>query len=579
MNLKRLLKLANSFFLSSQEVNGSQLKKTAFFEAPPVLLEKLYKMYEDMYNAHVEYIVSYYKNIVSYYKNFYIRRKSSKRKDFIEELRAAHEYHPSKFWYDEDGNSITEQQSRELYKDKRYDYMGLEYPIESFGNLPPNYLSELKDWYRHLRKNGSLEIDHGILFIKEKMKPIIDEYVSAEEGSSKRLSIQKKYFDTRYTLPTIANKPSYLPDYSFEFYIKDGPKIDLENATDLDKPGFKVTFKIYLGMSKLLYMTEDERQSYKDIISTISYYKLNSVNNSLNPLSDNKIDYLKNIKDLFQSLRYELPDEHPLPQRKDISSLLIPENKLNSSNIYSSTSDDLKIIGYQFLFKDNKTMSAEYTLQKKDLSGWRWSHLVPKYLYSRLPKISLFLTVGPTFKDAVHKTVHYGSLTQKTNELPIKIGIPCFTEEHIRNNDLLKKKTKEDLTNIKDILNHELGHYFQFLGGEPNKFIGLPPKVKGKKKHNVRGVDSSGSRTQPHQFRAIEFYPRLGDSLIRFRRKISSVPEEKKSQFIKDFIGANGINQDTDINFKSIISGMKSPYELKVYQNMVKAFLSEIERS
>jgi hypothetical protein len=100
------------------------------------------------------------------------------------------------------------------------------------------------------------------------------------------------------------------------------------------------------------------------------------------------------------------------------------------------------------------------------------------------------------------------------------------------------------------------------------------------------GFDENQKRTQEHALRGVEVYPRLGDSLFKFKDRIESVPKEQHSKFIRDFIGLSG--KATDYNFNEVLQLIKNPpanssekekkYNIDIYKAMVKQFLLEIEK-
>ena len=109
MRFKYLLKYADVYY---------NLTKSAFTAAPPVLWDKIYKIYESAYNEYLKKAQEEFKE----FKELIKSKKLNKRKKFLSSLRQEYEKHPSRIWYDEKGKEITEAESKERYGDKRYNY-------------------------------------------------------------------------------------------------------------------------------------------------------------------------------------------------------------------------------------------------------------------------------------------------------------------------------------------------------------------------------------------------------------------------------------------------------------------------
>ena len=178
------------------------------------------------------------------------------------------------------------------------------------------------------------------------------------------------------------------------------------------------------------------------------------------------------------------------------------------------------------------------------------------------------------YKDKVFNTSHNGYA--RSEEIFINIDSKDYIEAIAGN----KNTTNIDglinifLKEIEDTLHHELSHVMQRKIKNNKEFLpGLPPKVKNT--HDASGFDKNQERTQDHELRSIEVYPRLGDSIRDFNLATKNMKESDKNKFLLDFIGANGIKHSTDGNFADVLKN-KNPRSKDIYKIMVKSFLKMV---
>lgn len=365
--------------------------------------------------------------------------------------------------------------------------------------------------------------------------------------------------------------------------------------------------------------------------------------------------FYKNINDSFISYSSQPSD---YSNNKKVIDLFIQydnleanNNKFNEiiSNIDSISSSFKKMIwnaGYQKINQD------PIQVTEQDLDGWQWKDKfieIIKIKQARLQEMqnainNLKLPVSKSkFKqDIVDKGIGFyllvnvipdlkirGSFSQDGKELSINIldlksPLKNDTLKHILT--LLRKIDENyiniNLMKIRKTLSHELSHLMQTFaekeimantGTTKDSIVfGLGPKIKSE--YSLRGYspnireisglsqaeqNKQNAMRQQHNLRAIEFYPRLLNSVENFKEKIKLISPSNHAGFIRDFIGVNGIVPNTDFNFKQIIELINKSkeklstlpastiaaldpkilqFEERVYQNMVKAFLQEISK-
>lgn len=520
----------NADHILSKATYFENLVKRAFTEAPPVLLEKLYNVYETMYLEYVEKLKEKYSEAAKK-----LPTRAKKKKKLFTDLEMEHENLEHRL-------SLKEDDAKE--------------------RLPKHFLSNLRNWMNYIKVTSYGE-DPESQFA----------YNYLEKELTKKFNHALKYgisYQENFWIPTqFKNPPYFLPRYLVSFgLLNTGNETDFSKEENCNKNIFKFNLKIMRPISAY----SANMTVYESISNYLySYNEIINIIEELRSYADFPIDYKRDTEEFLQYLRTNqtLTEEDYRILSKDL-----PELK-GGHSIYRQRGAE----GYQAAFPSktpkSKILYDHYQLQKGDLKGWRWQNLIPPYLYSRLPSIKLILTIGPSHIDEVFKTEHFGSYSSFREIL--SIGIPKFTLEDLdlSDPDILNNKIKSDLSHIKSTLNHELGHYFQQFSSDVT--FGLPPKIKEKSEYDISGLDPSGKRKQEHQFRAIEIYPRLGDSIMRFKEKIKWIPPDMQSKFIRNFIGLNELSR-ADSNFREVLETMKTPYEKRIYQNMVKQFLSEIAK-
>jgi len=255
----------------------------------------------------------------------------------------------------------------------------------------------------------------------------------------------------------------------------------------------------------------------------------------------------------------------------------------------------------------------EVVITAKDLENWRWGQLFIDKLtdksFKLIFKIDPGLKIGdPDSSPAANFDFIKKRLTINSEDLELKIDItpPSLNQtEEEKNKELYVRVLSNydfiatSLHNFKMRLQHELAHAFQHyekyqLDTKTPITYGLPPKFKSK--YDPRGF-STGLPRQLHPFRPIEVYPRLINSIEEFKKIIPTIPKEEHSKFIREFMGIDGITPNTNINFKDFLEKLETlneelsyipeeelesidpkifQFENKIYQTMVKKFLSEI---
>lgn len=399
-----------------------------------------------------------------------------------------------------------------------------------------------REWF----KNAPDEDDFSKYFLKNKLLPQFLYFIEQKESNK---------FTFNQVLPTKYQPPKELDIgggmflFNFNiFKLND----DFDVNSDLDKNNEK-NFLINLEI-KISGFPESNYETVKVINKNISFNEI--ILKIKDPPDILHLKYTLDFLDKITTLN--ITEYHP-------------ELDLNVNEglgkIYKSNNDS--ILNYY-------TADMPYIVKKEDLYGWQWFNIIPKKYYSNI-FIDLNFTVGPSVIDEQFKSKHYGFQHYESGGHTISIGIEKFKYEDFKNQEILSKKIQNDLKKIKKTINHELIHVFQSFQDGKYKF-GFPPKIKEKSEHDLMGKNQSGKRTQEHQFRLIEVYPRIGDSILRFKDEIIKIPKETQSQFIRDFIGMNGIKENTDYNFEKVLKTIKTPYDERVYQNMVKQFLAEIAR-
>ncbi len=213
-------------------------------------------------------------------------------------------------------------------------------------------------------------------------------------------------------------------------------------------------------------------------------------------------------------------------------------------------------------------MTEQINVKKKDFDGWENSNLIPDNFDNDL---SCTLNLG------MPSSSGWANYSSQLNR--ITIGFAPFTYEQLNDKSKFDNKKEKYFIFVDNSIDHELGHYCQYITSKKSLPYGLPKKNKKKKqKFDFRGADPSGFRGQPHEFRLIETHPRLIDSISRFKKKISQIPEENRESFFKDFVGMNGVVADTDFNFKSMLNNINSEDDLEIYQISVKKLLRALKR-
>lgn len=266
-----------------------------------------------------------------------------------------------------------------------------------------------------------------------------------------------------------------------------------------------------------------------------------------------------------------------------------------------------------------KVMDELVVVTPDDLVDWRWGHLLAdklnnsgfKLIFKINPEFEMGAGVGSS-KPQTRGNFNYQEkkLTIFTQDLEMIIETmpPRGETEEEKNKNLYVKALSSEnfiqsnLDLLKTAFQHELAHAMQLYelhsGKDQPTIYGLPPKLKSK--YNVRGYPKDKRMPrQIHAFRPIEIYPRLIKSIEDYRKIIPSIPEEERDSFVREFIGADGITENTNINFKDVLEQLDiinselenlseeeleglDPkilnFEERVYQVMAKKFLSEIQK-
>lgn len=267
------------------------------------------------------------------------------------------------------------------------------------------------------------------------------------------------------------------------------------------------------------------------------------------------------------------------------------QDELSNSDKLQSVVNDFNKLAETFN-KWVKPITWKQEISEPNLDGWKYQDMAT-------PK-PLKIEMG----DNDWESGDY--YNYQTNLISIQISpILDVSEEYLKDFYTLVSRFNNSaemaygyISNMYDVLYHELTHYSQTIL-KPGILTGLPKKDKSK--FNPDGTNNEGHLTQSHAFRDIEAYPRLNDSIKEFKYRMNFIDAPKKDKFIRDFMGVDGITQDTDINFKELLTsqtegkgpGIDTKYfdnsdQVKLtphqpdhtkqrYRDMVKAFVKYLQ--
>lgn len=459
----------------------SNLSKLAFLEAPPVLLERVFKIYEKLYFQYLKELQEKVKNVrdIAYKAN-------------------------QKIYFSKNDLPIWEEWMKNVGDEQKYSRQFIA------NNILPRFLK----------------------FVKSSNKKFVFESI----------------------IPTLSQPPdAFLSSYSdngiYYISIVINKLYDEPSGAELNNLQFNVSIKIESGFTENTFdgTSFEENLSFEQIKTMfrrgLPKFKFN--------YADNTDNFLKNLqnKNVDNDIKDFLPS---INKQEIINSDMVAAYKDERKPEFNEYRDDKDIFGYKI---------SNFKISKEDLSSWRWVKIIPEFFYDK--DFELILTIGPSTIDDEFGSKHFGFATNDQ----IAVGIEKFKSKDFDGSNL-NIKIKKDLREIKETLNHELSHLLQ--EASKHHILGLPPKVKGNKEYDDYGYNASEERTQEHQFRPIEVYPRLGDSLFRFKEAIKDVAPDEQPEFIRKFIYE-------DRNFKTVLNSISNEYEEKVYQNMVKQFLKQVQ--